>query len=249
MKLVFKWLIIILVIPVCLAGLCVVIVAGAIFKNSVWHSLDFGSVTDWISAMSSAGTLLIAWKVYRSAPNWFKQKLDESAISFAIDFVEKNATELEARLKKVMLINGEVKQWLSNYQNFDKQTSSLDFLSKMQEATILIGSLDDIYSSMSSLENSLRKRGQVIKKNFSLDFNRDVYNFSELGGTIISNFIEYSRILTKIEECQINGSLMNQEYLLKEIDRAHKKIEESSVRIYSYAYFLCKASPLNKIFI
>lgn len=57
-----KLLRVILVILACLAGLCVVIVAGAVFKNSVWHSLDFSSVTDWISAMSSAATLIIAWK-------------------------------------------------------------------------------------------------------------------------------------------------------------------------------------------
>ncbi|MEW5497920.1 hypothetical protein ABGT23_20110 [Enterobacter cloacae] len=249
MKLIFKLLRVILVILACLAGLCVVIVAGAIFKNSVWHSLDFGSVTDWISAMSSAATLIIAWKAYRSAPNWFKQKLDESAIVFAIDFIEKNATELESRIKKVMIINGAVKQWLSHYHDTGKQVDPLEFLSKMKEATVVIGSLDDIYNSMSSLENSLRKRGQMIKKEFSLDFNRDAYNFTGLGATIVSNFLEYSHILTKIEECKKNDSLMKQDYLLKEIEQTHKKIEESSVRIYTYAFSLCKANPLNKIFI
>lgn len=249
MKLIFKWLRMILVIPVFLAGLSIVIVAGAIFKNSVWHSLDFGSVTDWISAVSSAGTLFIAWKAYKSAPNWFKQKLDESAINFVIDFVEKSAPELEARIKKVMHINGDIKQWLSNYPDIGKQASSLNYLSKMQEATNIIDSLDDIYNSMSSLEKALQKRGQVIKQEYSLVFNRNVYKFSELGGTIISNFLEYNHIFTKLEDAQINGSIMNQEHLLKEIDRVHKNIEEASLKIYGYAYILCQASPLNKIFI
>ncbi|MDS0826516.1 hypothetical protein [Serratia marcescens] len=40
--------------------------------------MELGSLTDWISSLSTAGTLLVAYMAYKKAPDWISTKRNES---------------------------------------------------------------------------------------------------------------------------------------------------------------------------
>lgn len=48
--------------------------AGVALIKYIFNDVTWGSFTDWISALSTAGTLLVAYKAYKEAPQWIKEK-------------------------------------------------------------------------------------------------------------------------------------------------------------------------------
>ncbi|MDD7993783.1 hypothetical protein [Kosakonia radicincitans] len=43
--------------------------------------MEFGSLTDWISSLSTFFTLVVAWKAYKAAPQWIKEKQNEEGFN------------------------------------------------------------------------------------------------------------------------------------------------------------------------
>lgn len=96
--------------------LLVSILVGIKVLFSNMHGLEWGSVTDWFSAIStlagslaSFGTLYIAYKAFKKAPEWINKKIDEDALSLCTDthfiLIEK-ISESATRIKSVMANNG-----------------------------------------------------------------------------------------------------------------------------------------------
>jgi len=66
-----------------LLTLIVLLLIGVIFYNSD-KKMELGSLSDWISSLSTAGTLLIAYMAYRKAPDWFESKNNEARYDHAL---------------------------------------------------------------------------------------------------------------------------------------------------------------------
>lgn len=66
------------------------------------------SITDWISAVSTFGTLIVAYLVYRKAPEWLGKKLDEESVYLATDIhfilYDEIANE-STRLRNILYFN------------------------------------------------------------------------------------------------------------------------------------------------
>lgn len=60
------------------------------FKDN--KPLELGNLSDWISSLSTLGTLVIAYKAFKAAPNWLSQKFDEESLKtgLAINRIVKN---------------------------------------------------------------------------------------------------------------------------------------------------------------
>lgn len=56
-----------------LLTLLVLLLIGVIFYNSD-TKMEIGSLTDWVSSLSTFGTLIVACMAYRKAPEWMAQK-------------------------------------------------------------------------------------------------------------------------------------------------------------------------------
>lgn len=48
-----------------------------VFIKYILSDVEWGSFTDWISALSTAGTLWVAYKAFKAAPHWFETKNNE----------------------------------------------------------------------------------------------------------------------------------------------------------------------------
>jgi|SRR5471030_214068 len=82
------------------------------------------SITDWVSAASTFGTLIVAYLVYRKAPEWLGNKLDEESVYLATDihFILYDEIAIEgARLKNILYYNKNTTPYFSNilYDIFD----------------------------------------------------------------------------------------------------------------------------------
>lgn len=72
---------IILVVSIVLLFLCVFIICYSIKFNGV--KIEFDSVSDWVSSLSTLGTLIVAYSAYKKAPEWLNQRMHEDAFSLA----------------------------------------------------------------------------------------------------------------------------------------------------------------------
>ncbi|HBQ4376799.1 TPA: hypothetical protein MEX89_001453 [Klebsiella pneumoniae] len=72
---------IILMVSLVLLFLSVFVICYAIKFNGV--KIELGSFSDWVSSLSTFGTLIVAFMAYKKAPEWINQKMNEDAFSIA----------------------------------------------------------------------------------------------------------------------------------------------------------------------
>lgn len=95
--------------------LLIVILVGIKVLFSNMQGFEWGSVTDWFSAIStlagslaSFGTLYIAYKAFKKAPEWINKKIDEDALSLCTDthfILIETISESAKRIKNIMASN------------------------------------------------------------------------------------------------------------------------------------------------
>lgn len=66
--------------------LVVLLLIGVVFYNTD-KKMELGSLSDWISSLSTAGTLLIAYMAYRKAPDWINTKRNETGFNHVISIM------------------------------------------------------------------------------------------------------------------------------------------------------------------
>lgn len=242
-----NWLAVIILTPIVLLGLVFWMVVGAIFKNSIWPSLDFGSAPDWFSALSSVFTAFIAWKAFRAAPNWFKQKLDESAISLALDLVENYAPKIDSEIKKIITINADSKRKVASFVDNSTYYSNYDLDSKIKEVIELIENMQPLFDYVVICEGALKKRGWVINPYFSYEGSgtKAIYEHAKSYTTI--DFTKYPIILEGLKLFKNTNPDQFERYQ-KDLDELHKKIEDVTIRIYIYSQKLTSLNHIEKLF-
>lgn len=55
--------------------------------SSHFKKFEFGSVSDWVSCISSVLTMYIAYLVYKEAPKWFEKEKNESGFNLAVSIM------------------------------------------------------------------------------------------------------------------------------------------------------------------
>ncbi|EMN1398475.1 hypothetical protein [Enterobacter hormaechei] len=63
---------------------CLVLVK---FLFSGSEGFVWGSVSDWVSSLSTLGTLYVAYLAYKNAPNWIKDKKNETGLNHVINLM------------------------------------------------------------------------------------------------------------------------------------------------------------------
>ncbi|MBN9706712.1 hypothetical protein JR904_24540 [Enterobacter roggenkampii] len=61
-----------LILVIVLSFFLICFILKALFFGN--DKFEWGSFTDWISSLSTFLTLVVAWKAYKAAPQWIKEK-------------------------------------------------------------------------------------------------------------------------------------------------------------------------------
>lgn len=76
------------------------LVVNAALKGTTNH-FDFGSLSDWVSSLSTFGTLVVAYMAYKAAPDWIKRKNIEDGSSIAYNLINTQIHDAEMVVKKI----------------------------------------------------------------------------------------------------------------------------------------------------
>ncbi|MCS4493663.1 hypothetical protein NXS97_05505 [Pantoea sp. B623] len=170
-----------------------------LFKNSIAPTLEYGSVSDWVSSISTALTLLVAWQAYKAAPDWLKQKHDEQTLELAAKLIESENDKL-IKLKKDLFDTG---------GDFSKSVRVCYRHHDNQRAHALSGKYKELISDLSlQVENtekiisSLIRRGWTLKSNY---YGKYKEIDSKLNGSLVSNFFELTYIAFLTESKHIKN--------------------------------------------
>lgn len=63
--------------------------------------MEYGSLSDWVSSLSTLGTFVIAVMAYKAAPNWIKQKSDEYSFSSFNKLFDDAIPKFEERISEI----------------------------------------------------------------------------------------------------------------------------------------------------
>jgi hypothetical protein len=123
---------------------------------------DIGNLADWISSLSSLGTLIVAYLAFKAAPNWFHQKMDEHAFTLAKELI----TDLHPKL---FMSNRKFNTVIENYTTYYYHTSTddayNDFISNLYEKKLSYQQNHDLMFKIKTTVDSLEKLGWKFKIN------------------------------------------------------------------------------------
>lgn len=115
--------------------------------------MEIGSISDWVSSLSTFGTLVIAGMAYRKAPDWFSQRSHtkgfdkaENILSTIDSFYRHRmqyANEIHLTLEnlnsldlKKFIINSEILDKLED--SYNKHTKNIELIDKLSDELLLI---------------------------------------------------------------------------------------------------------------
>ncbi|HFF8455283.1 hypothetical protein [Serratia marcescens] len=76
-------------VVIALLILVVLLLFSTLYYNSdTGKQMELGSLTDWISSLSTVGTLYITYMAYKKAPDWISTKRNESGFEHAMKIIE-----------------------------------------------------------------------------------------------------------------------------------------------------------------
>lgn len=77
------------------------VINGALEKSK--GHFEFGSLMDFFNTAGTLGTLFVAYLVYRNAPKWINQKLDDHALNIAKELITHDLPTLFLKLRETSI--------------------------------------------------------------------------------------------------------------------------------------------------
>lgn len=128
--------------------------------------IEWGNVSDWLSSLSTFGTLLIAYAAYVKAPDWIKQRKHETAFDLAQKVMIHDILEL-SKLMNIVSLNSSNLEWKFDILSTDPK----DFVT-IQECEESLRILDDFFITPTTIDtdiSKLKKLGWHIDENAKKD--------------------------------------------------------------------------------
>ncbi|WP_205949830.1 hypothetical protein [Pantoea stewartii] len=197
-----------------------------LFKNSIVPTLEYGSVSDWVSSLSTALTLLVAWKAYKAAPDWLKQKHDEQALELAAKLIESENDKLIKLKNDLFDTGGELSKSVRVcYRQDDNQRAhalSGKYIELIRDLSLQVENTENIISS-------LIRRGWTLKSKY---YEKYKIVAPELNRSLVSNFNELTYIIFLTESQNIKSweesfkKIPNQDSYFTNFDQSIMKIND-----------------------
>ncbi|WHU86701.1 hypothetical protein [Pantoea agglomerans] len=155
---------------------------GVLLVLSLWlvivgaYKKNIGNLSDWISAMSTFGTLIVAYMAFKSAPKWIHQKMDEQALNQAVTLISRDIPELK---RLMQFVTDEVLDFLI-FKDLADDEVQIDYY------------FDEFCKSFSKNESSINEI-----KNMIFKLERDFNALSKIGWNLVPPAEEKFRLMRK----------------------------------------------------
>lgn len=215
----------ILVLIFILSLLLVYVLLKAIFFGN--EKIEWGSVSDWISSLSTFFTLVVAFKAYRAAPNWLNQKLDESALSQATEIISRDLYRYRKLIEKPY---NEIANYvtLRDLADEDQDPYLIDFIQGYKELDNTINEISELGIKIEGDFIALHKMGWVLEEEAY-----DKYKKLDAStNNLYSNYINLKRLISIYEkliiENQENNAHVIKEKIVKTSELSFEKYQKFS---------------------
>lgn len=131
------------------------VISGALKK-------DIGNLSDWISSLSTLGTLIVAYLAFKAAPNWFHQKMDEHAFALAKELITDLHPQLFMSNRK---FNTVIEDYTTYYYHTNTEDAYNDFISTLHGKNLSYQYNHDLMFKIKTTVDSLEKLGWKFKVN------------------------------------------------------------------------------------
>ncbi|EOU9003689.1 hypothetical protein ACNZ7H_004442 [Escherichia coli] len=224
--------------------LLVSILVGIKVLFSNMHGLEWGSVTDWFSAIStlagsiaSFGTLYIAYKAFQKAPEW----LDQKKYNIAHEIIEQS---IYSNLQKVRTTSQHLKILFT--ANIDESIKALGagvIHPSLEKIAFNLDSIIDDYSivtySIINDLNKIRRNGYVLS-DYSTNIINTLKNTNHTYQNIYNHLFltNYYEIESLKEASEQAKEFSKQEFksIVKEVNELHQSLAKFTSEIYSNNY-------------
>ncbi|WP_111779124.1 hypothetical protein [Pectobacterium parvum] len=158
----FKWIMAVLLTPISIFAL------GVVYNTFKLNQFEWGNISDWVSALSSFGALIVALMVYKAVPKLIHQKSDEYSFSIANIIIFDSIPDIIYGIEK-----------LTNPFHPDQD---LKYCFKYDKFIDLKDTLEDHESDFSKLLMNVRKLEKDIKslKRLGWNFRGEQNKFYEM---------------------------------------------------------------------
>lgn len=199
--------------------------------------MEIGSISDWVSSLSTLGTLYVAAVALRKAPEW----LDQKKYNIAHEIIENS---IYNNLQKVRTTSQQLKLLFN--ANTTESIKALDagvIHPSLEKIAYDLDSLIDDYSVVTySIINDLNK---ICRNGYVLsEYSTNIINTLKESNINYQNIFNYSFLTAFYEIESLKGSseeaksLTKQEFksVIKEVNELHKNLAKFTSKIYSDNY-------------
>ncbi|ORM67541.1 hypothetical protein [Pantoea rwandensis] len=141
------------------------LILGAFLKK-----IQYGSVSDWISSLSTFGTLIVAYMAYKAAPDWINRKNVEGGSSIAINFIYRKMNSAEEEIRIVSTCLASMIRLVKSKNGFHAKRKNDAVITAFHKSMVKIANLSDSINA-SLLE--LHRFGWNLKD----EYNEDLLDF------------------------------------------------------------------------
>ncbi|HID9395460.1 TPA: hypothetical protein ACXIY6_003750 [Serratia marcescens] len=183
------------------------------FYSSMETKMELGSLSDWISSLSTAGTLLVAYMAYKKAPKWLNQRMHEDALTMATSLLFDDYTNLNRKIIQSSVIIEHIKlmnEFVSdNFRDFITVDECERYLSMLDDTDIIPTKINDKV-------RNLKKLGWCIKEPVHKNNNELLNSYTTINKSFMVLCISLKKLITEEDE---NSAKTHYNMFLKGIER------------------------------
>lgn len=222
----------------------IVAFANVLLNQYVGHAMEWGSVSDWLSSLSTFGTLIVAYMAYKKAPEWINQKHYDTVHSIIDDVIY---TKLINCYKK----------------NFQLMVSIIHLSVGMKKCltrnTVINNSLENDFKVFEQLFDEFTNSAYSVIRSLN-SVHRYKYSLSLYGQNIVTNLnqeiIQCNNYFSEIMELKIEISIYihtNHDYkktLIEKTSNIHDKAQDNNIAMINFINELIKSNrPIDDFII
>lgn len=221
---------------IALLTLLVLLLTWVVFYNTD-KKMEIGSLTDWISSLSTAGTLLVAYMAYRKAPQWLNQRMHEDALSMATNLIFDDYANINRKIVQSTAIIDHIKvmhEFVSDdFRNFVTVEECERYHSIFDGTDIAPTKINDKISNLKKLgwcmKEPVRKNNDELLQSYTMIYKNFMVLCTSLKNLIteenkVSAKTHYAIFLKGIE--RFDDSTMKFKTLYDELQSRHTKIPD-----------------------
>ncbi|PWW04969.1 hypothetical protein [Mangrovibacter plantisponsor] len=224
--------------------MAVITFANVLLNQYAGHVMELGSVSDWLSSLSTFGTLIVAGMAYKKAPEWISQKRYDIVHSIIDDLIYTSMVDLANKDFHLMVKLTHFTSDLQSCLNEDRTAlNSLDenfhyFETRFFEFTNLSYSIVGKFNSVKRYNYSLNTASEDIqaKINSRNDWYRQYYT-------------DIYELKTEVP-MYIHADQDSKKPLVKKLTNIKKQLMDNDFNLYSQVNELIKSNnPIDDFII